>query len=265
MEEQIKLTVLFDFDSLIYKSVYKILSISDIKKLLKAGKSREFIETEIKEQSINRAYQIANDLFTLIEDTGIMIGDIEYYITNAPNSVRKRISPIYKENRKPNKWVNAIRKYLIEMDFAVTHPEYEADDLIFDRALELGEQNCIILTMDKDLKQIPGIHFNYYRPKVVNENGEKVSGDCVGLSVVTKEESEYSFWLSMLTGDHGDNIKGIKGVGQKKGEAILKCKHGLRGCVEIEYKRHYGDNWETEFKTNVRLLGLGKNIEKWMH
>jgi hypothetical protein len=83
------------------------------------------------------------------------------------------------------------------MDFAITHPEFEADDLIFDRAFELGEQNCIILTMDKDLKQIPGIHFNYYRPKVVNENGEKISGDCVGLSVVTKEESEYTFWLSV--------------------------------------------------------------------
>jgi hypothetical protein len=262
MEEQIKLTVLFDFDSLIYKSVYKILSISDIKKLLKAGKSREFIETEIKEQSINRAYQIANDLFTHIEDTGIMIGDIEYYITNAPNSIRRQISPIYKTNRKPNKWVNAIRKYLIEMDFAITHPEFEADDLISDRAKELGENACIILSMDKDLKQIPGIHFNYYRPKVVNEKGEKVSGDCVGLSCVSTEEARYSFWLSMLTGDHGDNIKGIKGIGPKKGEAILKGKHGLRGCVEIEYKRHYGDNWKHEFDTNYRLLGLGQNLFK---
>lgn len=262
MEEQIKLTVLFDFDSLIYKSVYRILSISDIKKLLKAGKTREFIETEIKEQAINRAYQIANDLFTLIEDTGILIGDIEYYLTNAPKSVRRQISPIYKANRKPNKWVNAIRKYLIEMDFAITHPEFEADDLIFDRALEIGEQNCIILTMDKDLKQIPGIHFNYYRPKVVNENGEKISGDCVGLSVVTKEEAEYTFWLSMLTGDHGDNIKGIKGLGPKKGEAILKGKDDLKEAVISQYKGFYGSNWESEYKTNYRLLGLGKNLNQ---
>lgn len=263
--QQHELTVLFDYDSLIYKCVYRIVDVQTIKQWFAQGKTKDWMREEIVTQCKNRLCNMGDFLFNEIENTGIMIGSVEYYITNAPNSVRKQISPIYKANRRPNKWVNAIRKYLIEMDFAVTHPEYEADDLIFDRALELGEQNCIILTMDKDLKQIPGIHFNYYRPKVVNENGEKVSGDCVGLSCVSNEEARYSFWLSMLTGDHGDNIKGIKGIGPKKGEAILKGKHGLRGCVEIEYKRHYGGNWETEFKTNVRLLGLGKNIEKWMH
>lgn len=260
--QQHELTVLFDYDSLIYKCVYRIVDIQTIKQWFAQGKTKDWMREEIVTQCKNRLCNMGDFLFTTIEDTGIMIGSVEYYITNAPKSVRRQISPIYKANRKPNKWVNAIRKYLIEMDFAITHPEFEADDLIFDRALELGEQNCIILTMDKDLKQIPGIHFNYYRPKVVNENGEKISGDCVGLSVVTKEEAEYTFWLSMLTGDHGDNIKGIKGLGPKKGEAILKGKTDLKETVINQYKGFYGMNWETEFKTNYRLLGLGKNLNQ---
>jgi len=260
--QQHSLTVLFDYDSLIYKCVYRIVDIQTIKQWFAQGKTKDWMREEIVTQCKNRLCNMGDFLFTTIEDTGIMIGSVEYYITNAPKSVRRQISPIYKANRKPNKWVNAIRKYLIEMDFAITHPEFEADDLIFDRALELGEQNCIILTMDKDLKQIPGIHFNYYRPKVVNENGEKISGDCVGLSVVTKEEAEYTFWLSMLTGDHGDNIKGIKGLGPKKGEAILKGKTDLKETVINQYKGFYGMNWETEFKTNYRLLGLGKNLNQ---
>ena len=260
--QQHSLTVLFDYDSLIYKCVYRIVDIQTIKQWFAQGKTKDWMREEIVTQCKNRLCNMGDFLFTTIEDTGIMIGSVEYYITNAPKSVRRQISPIYKANRKPNKWVNAIRKYLIEMDFAITHPEFEADDLIFDRALELGEQNCIILTMDKDLKQIPGIHFNYYRPKVVNENGEKISGDCVGLSVVTKEEAEYTFWLSMLTGDHGDNIKGIKGLGPKKGEAILKGKTDLKETVINQYKGFYGANWETEYKTNYRLLGLGKNLNQ---
>jgi hypothetical protein len=255
--QQHELTVLFDYDSLIYKCVYRIVDIQTIKQWFAHGKTKDWMREEIVTQCKNRLCNMGDFLFTTIEDTGIMIGSVEYYITNAPKSVRRQISPIYKSNRKPNKWVNAIRKYLIEMDFAITHPEFEADDLISDRAKELGENACIILSMDKDLKQIPGIHFNYYRPKVVNENGEKISGDCVGLSVVTKEEAEYTFWLSMLTGDHGDNIKGIKGLGPKKGEAILKGKTDLKETVINQYKGFYGMNWETEFKTNCRLLGLG--------
>jgi 5'-3' exonuclease len=66
----------------------------------------------------------------------------------------------------------------------------------------------------------------------------------------------------MLTGDHGDNIKGIKGLGPKKGEAILKGKIDLKETVINQYKGFYGANWETEYKTNYRLLGLGKNVNQ---
>lgn len=255
------LTVLFDYDSLIYKSVYKIVDIQTIKQWFAQGKTKDWMRAKILEECKNRLCNIGDNLFSEIEETGIMIGHVEYFITNAPKSIRRKIYPQYKTNRRPNKWVNLIRAYLIEMGFAVTHPEFEADDLIFDRANELGEQNCIILTMDKDLTQIPGIHFNYYRPKIINEQGQKVSGDVKGLSLVTKEEAEYNFWLSMITGDSGDNIKGIKGLGQDKAKKLLYGKTDLKLAVINVYKEYIGRDWEEEFEINYRLLKLGTKIK----
>lgn len=219
------------------------------------------MRAKILDECKNRLCNIGDNLFSEIEETGIMIGHVEYFITNAPQSIRRKIYPNYKTNRRPNKWVNLVRAYLIEMGFAVTHPEYEADDLIFDRANELGEKNCIILTMDKDLTQIPGIHFNYYRPKVINEQGQKVSGDVNGLSLVTKEEAEYSFWISMITGDSGDNIKGIKGLGTVQAKKLLDGKTDLKLAVINVYKEYIGRDWEEEFEINYRLLKLGTKIK----
>jgi len=254
------LTVLFDYDSLIYKAVYKVVDIQTMKQWFAQGKDKDWMRSKIVEEGINRLVAMAGQIFTEIEDTGILIGEVEYYITNAPKSRRRLISKVYKSNRKPNKWVNQIRKYLIEMDFAKTHPEWEADDLISDRAKELGADQCIILTMDKDLKQIPGIHFNYYRPKVTNENGIKVSGDAKGLEVVSNEEARYSFWLSMLTGDHGDKISGINGIGPKKGAKILEGKEDLKQAVMETYQSNYGTSWNLHFMNNYRLLGLGTKL-----
>ena len=260
---QHSLTVLFDYDSLIYKSVYRIVDIQIIKQWFSQGKTKDLMRAKILDECKNRLCNIGDNLFSEIEETGIMIGHVEYFITNAPKSIRRKIYPAYKTNRRPNKWVNLVRAYLIEMGFAVTHPEYEADDLIFDRANELGEQNCIILTMDKDLTQIPGIHFNYYRPKVINEQGQKVSGDVKGLSLVTKQEAEYSFWLSMITGDAGDNIKGIKGLGQVKAKKLLDGKTDLKLAVQDVYKQYIGRDWEEEFDVNYRLLKLGKDVNQF--
>ncbi len=254
---QHSLTVLFDYDSLIYKSVYKIVDIQTIKQWFAQDKTKDWMRAKILDECKNRLCNIGDNLFSEIEDTGIMIGHVEYYITNAPKSVRRKIYPAYKANRRPNKWVNLVRAYLIEMGFAVTHPEFEADDLIHDRAIELGEQNCIILTMDKDLTQIPGIHFNYYRPKVINEQGQKVSGDVKGLSLVTKEEAEYNFWLSMIVGDSGDNIKGINGLGQVKAKKLLDGQTDLKKAVQDVYKSYIGRDWESEYEVNYRLLKLG--------
>ena len=45
---------LWDYDSMIYKCVYKIASIKEIKKWFKAGKSKDWMTKEIVNLSLNR-------------------------------------------------------------------------------------------------------------------------------------------------------------------------------------------------------------------
>lgn len=248
--------VLFDYDSIIYKAVYRIVSFSKIREWFNAGKSKEWMATEIINLSINRLSNMQDTVFLEIENTGIDIESIEYYITVCRNSARKELVKRYKANRKRNKWVGAVRKYLIDMKFAIHHDRFEADDLIANRAKELGETNCLILSIDKDMKQIAGIHFDYYRPIVKDEAGDRVLTDCRGLAVMTHQEAEYFFWKQMLMGDAGDNIKGVPRIGKVKAAKILEESTDYEQTVYETYLNYFDDDGE-EFYNTYYLLKLG--------
>lgn len=249
------MTVLFDFDSLIYRAAYRIASFSDIRKWFRDGRGREWMEKEIIYLSVNRLTNMYDDIYFQIEETGIEITDVEYYITMAKNSKRKEISSTYKAQRKRNKWVNKIRRYLISMEFAIMHDEWEADDLIADRANELGEGNCLILSIDKDMKQIPGIHYNYQRVRVYDEEGNRVNGDFKGLDMITPEEANRFFWEQMLIGDGADNIKGVPRIGPVKAGKLLNGEKDLERIVKDTYFNHYGDL--EAYEETYFLLRLG--------
>lgn len=245
--------VLFDFDSAVYSAVQRIVSIQIIRGWLKKGRPRFWMEQEIVNMSINRLLQANTNIFIAIEDTGIEISEVEYYLTVCKDSYRKKICSEYKAKRKKNKWVNMIRAKLIEMEFAIKDDQFEADDLIADRALELGPDKCLILSLDKDLKTIEGIHFDYYKPILHDENGKRKQSDYRGLSVWTKEESEAFFWEQMLVGDSVDNIKGVPGIGEKKANLIKKDRLNVFGAYETKF----GMLASVMFQKNYELLRLG--------
>lgn len=255
--ENKEIVILFDYDSLIYKSVFRIVSIQDIKSWIREGKSREWMETEIINLAINRLVSMGDNILLCLEDGGIWSYYIEYYITSCKKAYRKSIYPQYKENRKKvsnivsirmRKWVSKVRSYLKEMNFASCSDKFEADDLIRDRAEELGEDNYVIVSMDKDLSNIPGLHYNYYNEVVKDENGEELKnmyGETIkehrGFKIVSKEESEINFWTQMLCGDSGDNIPGLYRVGVKTAPKIIKDVkvEDLRSAVMEYYKEHF--------------------------
>lgn len=122
----------------------------------------------------------------------------------------------YKGNRngeKPewfDRWMPVIKQRLIEKWNFVTLDGLEADDVICMLAewCRAWDKPFVILSPDKDMKQIHGLHWDY----------KKAEGNPV---LVTKEEAHYLFWLSVLTGDAVDNIKGVPGLGDKKAKALL--------------------------------------------
>lgn len=159
-------TVLFDADSLIYQSVYKVIDFAELREMYKKGLQRFEIEMEILQRGYDRFEKITFDILNEIGEH-FNVEKTNYFFTKCRNNFRKQIDPQYKANRtKRNKWVNELRDYLLEYwENSFAHDEYEADDLIYYNAQLMDVNDYIICSIDKDLKQIEGLHFDYYQQK----------------------------------------------------------------------------------------------------
>ena len=139
----------------------------------------------------------------------------------------------YKGNRKGKekpKHLPLLREYLQTAWAAKVSEGQEADDDIAIRATQLKD-DCIIVSIDKDFKQVSGWHYNFVKK-------EK--------SYVTPEEGLRFFYKQILTGDAADNIKGIHRVGDVKATKMLSdAKTELelyQCCVEAMGKERVLEN-----------------------
>ena len=127
-----------------------------------------------------------------------------------PKNFRYIIYPEYKANRKDTVdpvHRKACKQYLLNHWNAEVFSGYEADD-----AMAWSQRNdTIICSIDKDLKQVPGKHYNF-----VKEKWDDVS-TVQGLS---------TFYQQVLIGDKTDNLFGLTGIGPKKAAKYLE------GCYE---------------------------------
>lgn len=254
--------ILFDADSLIYQAIYKVVTFGEIRALLLNGESRYSIELEILQKGYDRFEKMAFDIFNEIEND-YNITEIKYFFTNCKRNFRKDISPEYKANRKRNKWVSELRKYLIDyLDGSFASDEYEADDLIYFNAQMYEIDDYIICSIDKDLKQIEGLHFDYYQLKLKDENGEYMLDEFgkelkkrKGFIHIDKIQAQSLIWEMMLIGDASDNIKGIKGIGKVKAAKLLQNRSDwgkLR--VLCEQYRIESDDWKNRIRVNDKLI-----------
>lgn len=157
----------------------------------------------------------------------------------------------YKANRwKPegqsNKFVPTIRKLAIVNGFAIEAYGREADDLLriwATQARAAGEE-YIIVSIDKDLKCIPGKHLNIKSQEI---------------TTVTDFEATRFFYQQLLSGDQTDNIPGVPGLGPVKSEKLLYNTHTEEALQEIiveMYMGAYEDNWYEMLLSNGKMLYL---------
>jgi len=136
--------------------------------------------------------------------------DYKAYITGRGN-YRDAIAVTepYKGNRKDAKrpiHYDAIRTHLQRLGAELVEGQ-EADDAV---AIEATKTGGWIVSIDKDLDQVAGWHYNFVKHEEY---------------YVTEEQGLRNFYTQMLTGDRTDNIIGLKGIGPKKAEKILiDCK-----------------------------------------
>lgn len=250
--------ILFDLDSLIYAALYKCVTFSEIKQMYKNQYTRLNIENKIILEANERLANMCLQICENISSQGFEFGieDVEYFITSNIFSFRKQISTTYKANRKGNKWANKLREYIMENENCNFSLDLESDDLIFDRAKELN-YNCVVCTIDKDLNQIKGFKYDLYREKtgVLNEFGIE-QRNYRGLKFITDDVANLFVWHQMLVGDMSDNIKGIKGIGEKRASNILSIGLPFWRVARL-YFNEFGGQAKEIFKINYRLLRLG--------
>jgi len=182
--------------------------------------------------------------------TEIKHKDRALYISGEGN-FRYDIYPQYKGHRDPNdkpKQEKELREYLIRYWDAEVVDGEEADDRVSYMQCMAQEPTCIV-TIDKDLLNTPGWHYNY---------------DKKTLFEITTEEADYNFALQLLTGDATDNIPGIKGVGAKTARKILpeERRNEWKDIVVGAYKDAYPEDWEETLIRNGRLLWMRREPEQ---
>jgi 5'-3' exonuclease len=150
------------------------------------------------------------------------------------SNFRKEIDPSYKANRTQPDPIHreALRLHLIKEWNAIECVGFEADDMC--GVEQKQDESTIICAIDKDLLQVPGLHYSWpiirkgitVRPAVFQE--------------VSVEQGWRNFFTQTLTGDTSDNIKGIYGIGPKKAEKLLEDWHTEEEFYNAVYNEYVG-------------------------
>ena len=146
---------------------------------------------------------------TLLKD--LNTSEFQLYLTGEGN-FRYNVYPEYKANRlkmqRPT-YLKLVKEHLMREWGAFLSEGCEADDMIGVDTMQAhaDEREVIVVHIDKDIDQIPGVHYNF-RKKI--------------RYIVSPNDGCRFFYYQMLVGDTADNIKGVKGIGPKKAEKILE-------------------------------------------
>jgi len=122
---------------------------------------------------------------------------------------RKSVYPNYKSNRRDTRkplCYSELRAYVPTAYWVECWPNLEADDVMGIMSTK-PRSNAVIVTIDKDLKTIPGRLFN------------PDTDEAWDISV---EQADYAHMMQTLCGDQADGYPGCPGIGPKKAESILE-------------------------------------------
>ena len=150
---------------------------------------------------------------------------ITVFSCSRDENFRREEYPPYKMHRTadPPAMLDAAKEILADAGPTISRPHVEADDILGILATNGKVTNPVVVSTDKDLKQIPCWHFN---------------PDKMDFPVKISElEADYVFYKQWLMGDGSDGYPGIKGVGEVK---ACKMLDGVPiGMIEgVDYPAH---------------------------
>ena len=194
-----------------------------------------------------------NKLYAILNAAGC--DSWELYLTDGPSNFRHEVATIkeYKGNRnelsKPPYW-SAVCTHMVRQHNAQVVYGFEADD-----AMAMGQRDdTVICSRDKDLDQVQGWHYSWQCGKQKEKK----------LYQVSEIDGLRNFYTQLLTGDSGDNIPGIFGLGIKTAQKRLEGldnESSLFTAVREVYTSRFGSYWELFLTENAKLLYLLRHKE----
>ena len=132
---------------------------------------------------------------------------------------RPQVMPMYKANRKKTRkpvTYLPLREWCRETHEVFQRPTLEGDDVLGILAthpsLIKGEK--IVVSIDKDMKTIPGLHLNYSEARGSDDYESFVVRRAV-------EDADWFHMFQTLTGDKTDGYPGCPGIGPVNAEKLL--------------------------------------------
>jgi len=148
---------------------------------------------------------VEEDLYRIAEDLGCFDDSILFFSDSV--NFRKAIDPDYKGHRNRKKpcgykrVINALKKAFP----VVVLPQLEADDAMGIYATRYPGQH-VIVSPDKDMRQIPGDLYNLKDP----------------VETIDEEEARRWHLIQTLAGDQTDGYAGVPGIGVKRAVTLFE-------------------------------------------
>tara|TARA_R110000823_G_scaffold232279_1_gene358787 strand:- start:531 stop:1244 length:714 start_codon:yes stop_codon:yes gene_type:complete len=220
--------LLVDADSLIFASCYK---------------KRETPEDEKYYTDISDARNKFDEQFMAIVNRLEEIYNVDKVLcfSGARGNFRKILSSTYKANRKKTELpplLNEMHKFVIEQYESIRGYGVETDDMVarywFNISQDLGRENVMIVSIDKDYRQFPALIYNYhYKHREVYD--------------ISEDEAMFNFYAQCITGDSADNVQFFKGKGIRFAEKYFVDCH-----TKYQYTRKLYELFKQEYKGKAR-------------
>lgn len=236
--------LLIDSDSIVYASGFA----ADAQwKSQNEGKEQEALEIVPLSYAL---YCTKNMLISILD--AVPHTTFELYLSGSKN-FRYDIAKTkpYKGNRdkahRPTRY-NEIREYLMNQFGAILVEGIEADDQLGIESQQNPE--CVIASIDKDLDQLPGKHYNWKK----NKHYE-----------IDEFTGWYNLYSQALTGDVSDNIPGLPKVGPVGASKILQNDKTHRELYESVLGAYLTRGFSSEYlEEQMNLLYLWRKMpDKW--
>ena len=194
--------ILLDADSLVFASCYN------------TG-SEEIFYTDLED-----AVSKFDEQFMAIINEIEKRYDIKKIMTfnGSKGNFRKILNSEYKANRKKQDLpplLHDMHEYVKKNYSSIYGYGVETDDLVArywkNLSDEIGKENVMIVSIDKDYKQLPCLYYNYHYKWKEFYN-------------ITNDQALYNLYEQMITGDSADNVNFFKGKGK------VFAKTYLNGC-----------------------------------